>query len=78
MAGAERNSKLGSYEFNPYAAGAKIYGNMTMSPTSGPVDKAGYADRDRRKKAKRNAILGKMQAMNTGAYASPDVLRFMK
>ena len=75
---AERNAKLGNYEFNPYAAGAKIYSNMTMSPTSGPVDKAGYAARDRRKKAKRNAILGKMQAMNTGAFADPNVLRFMK
>ena len=78
MAGAERNSRLGNYEFNPYAAGAKIYGNMTMSPTSGAVDKTGYAERDRKKKAKRNAILAKMQAMNTGAFASPDVQRFMK
>lgn len=78
MAGAERNSLLGNYEFNPYAAGAKIYGNMTMSPTSGPVDKAGYAARDRRKKAKRNAVLAKLKGMNTGAFASPDVQRFIQ
>lgn len=75
---AERNRMLGTHEFNPYAAGAKIYSNMTMSPTSGAVDKTGYADRDRRIKAKKNAVLGKLQAMNTGAYASPNVLRFMK
>lgn len=78
MAGAERNSLLGSYEFNPYAAGAKIYGNMTMSPTSGPVDKTGYADRDRRKKAKRNAVLAKLKGMNTGAFADPNVQRFIR
>lgn len=78
MAGAERNSRLGNYEFNPYAAGAKIYSNMTMSPTSGPVDKTGYAERDRKKKAKRNAVLAKLKGMNTGAFASPDVQRFIQ
>lgn len=78
MAGAERNRMLGGYEFNPYAAGAKIYGNMTQSPTSGPVDKSGYAERDRKLKARRNAILAKIQAGNTGAYASSNFQRFVK
>lgn len=78
MNGAERNSVLGTYSFTPYAAGKKIYNQVSSSPTSGPVDKSGYADRDRRLKVKRNAILAKMKAMNIGAYSDPNVLRFMK
>ena len=78
MAGAERNSILGTYEFSPYAAGSKTYGQTMKSPTMGPVDKTGYANRDRRLKAKRNAILAKMKAGNKGAFASSDYLRFSK
>jgi hypothetical protein len=78
MAGAERNSILGTYEFSPYAAGSKTYGQAMSSPTTGPVDKAGYRKRDRRLKAKRNAVLAKMKAGNTGAFASSDYLRFSR
>lgn len=78
MAGAERNSILGTYEFSPYAAGAKTYGMAMRSPTMGPVDKTGYAARDRRIKAKRNAINAKMRAGMSGAFASPDYLRFSR
>jgi hypothetical protein len=78
MAGAERNSILGTYEFSPYAAGSKTYGQAMSSPTMGPVDKTGYRNRDRRLKAKRNAVLAKMKAGNAGAFASPDYLRFSR
>lgn len=76
MAGAERNSILGTYEFSPFAAGSKTYGQSMMSPTSGPVDKTGYRDRDRRLRVRRNAILAKMKDVNKGAYASSNVGRF--
>jgi hypothetical protein len=73
---AERNGFLGTFEFNPYAAGAKIYNAMSSNPTSGPVDKTGYASRDRKLRARRNAILAKMKASNAGAFASSDYQRF--
>lgn len=78
MMGAERGQNLGTFEFNPYAAGRKIYGAVGSSPNLGPVDKTGYASRDKRLAARRNAVLQRMQGMNAGAYSSPDVLRFMR
>lgn len=78
MAGAERNAALGSFEFNPYAAGAKKYNSVMSSPNIGPVDKTGYAARDRRLKARKQAVLASMKAKNVGAYAAPDVLRMTK
>lgn len=78
MMGAERGSGLGTFEFTPYAAGRKIYGQVGSSPNMGPVDKTGYADRDRRLAARRNAVLQRMKSMNAGAYSSPDSLRFMR
>lgn len=78
MAGAERSLILGNYEFNPYAAGAKTYNAISSSPTMGPVDKTGYAARDRRIKARKQAVLASMKAKNAGAYASPDALRMTK
>lgn len=75
MLGAEKGGTLGTFEFNPYAAGAKIYNSVGSSPTMGPVDKSGYAERDRKLAARRNAVLKKMQAMNKGAFASNAVTR---
>jgi len=77
MMGAQQ-SQLGTFAFTPYAAGKKIYGQVGSSPTMGPVDKTGYADRDRRLAARRNAVLQKMQGMNKGAYSNADVLRMQK
>lgn len=73
---AERNRNLGTFEFNPFAAGSKIYGQGMKSPTVGPVDKTGYASRDRRLMVKRNAILGKIKDANKGAFANPNFGRF--
>lgn len=78
MAGAERGLILGNYEFNPYSAGAKIYNGVAASPTRGAVDKTGYATRDRKLQARKNAVLAKMKAMNAGAYANSNVQRFIK
>jgi hypothetical protein len=78
MAGAERSLILGNYEFNPYAAGAKTYGMISSSPTIGPVDKTGYMDRDRRRKARKQAVLAAMKAKNAGAFANPNALRMTK
>lgn len=75
---AERNAVLGNYEFNPYAAGAKIYNQVGSSPTRGAVDKTGYAARDRKIQARKNAVLAKMKAMNAGAYASSNVQKLVK
>lgn len=74
---AERNASLGTIEFTPFSAGAKIYNNISSAPTRGKVDKTGYAERDRKLAARRNAVLAKIKSMNAGAYASPNVQRFM-
>lgn len=76
MAGAERGI-LGTPEFNPYAAGARMYGSGRFNPTMGPVDMAGYAERDRKRKAKINALRAKTKAMANKNYASPDFMRFI-
>ena len=73
-----QGSQLGTFSFSPYAAGKKIYSQVSSSPTMGPVDKTGYADRDRRLAARKNAVLQKMQGMNKGAYGATDVLRMQK
>lgn len=78
MMGSERGKNLGTFEFSPYAAGRKIYGAVSSSPTMGMVDPTGYAERDRKMAARRNAVLQRMKGMNKGAYGSPDVLRFMR
>ena len=75
MLGAERGQNLGTFEFSPYAAGRKIYGAVGSSPNIGPVDRTGYAERDRRLAARRNAVLQKMKAKNKGAYGATDVKR---
>jgi hypothetical protein len=61
--------------FNPYAAGQKLYGTGKHNPTEGPVDKTGYAARDRRRKVKLNALRAKIKAGTKGAFASSDYLR---
>ena len=62
--------------YNSFAAGAKQYGpEGRMNPTSGPVNKDGYQERDMVAKARRNAILQRMQAQQSGNYFSPEYLR---
>lgn len=54
---AQKNSLLGTYSFNPYSAGNKMYANMSGAPTRGPVNMSGYAERDRKIAAKKAALL---------------------
>ena len=58
---AQKNTMLGTYSFNPFSAGNKMYANMSGAPTRGPVDMSGYASRDRRIAAKKAALM-KMKA----------------
>ncbi len=52
--------------WSPYTAGNKVYGAGRPMPTIGPVNPAGYRERDRMAKARRNAILRRMRAMQSG------------
>ena len=61
--------------FNPYAVGNKIYGGGRSFPTSGPVDKLGYRERDLVTKSRRSAILRRMKSNASKNYASADSLR---
>ena len=61
--------------YTPYAAGPKMYGLGTYNPTSGPVDKVGYKQRDRNTQARKNAVLRRLQASQAGNHMQPDVLR---
>jgi hypothetical protein len=56
----------------PYAVGNKIYGGGRSFPTSGPVDKLGYRERDATLKARRSAVLRRMKAGQKGNYMSAD------
>jgi hypothetical protein len=62
------------YDFQAYAAGNKVYGMGRSNPTSGPVDKLGYKERDAATRLKRNAMLRRMKAGNSGNFMSPDYL----
>lgn len=59
-----------NYDYNPYAAGAKIYGSGRPFPTIGPVDPTGYRERDLTQRAKTNAILQRLKAIQSGNYMS--------
>lgn len=60
---------------NPYAVGNKVYGGGRPFPTNGPVDKMGYAERDARHKARRQALLNKLKATGSGKIMSADAQR---
>ena len=61
--------------FMKYAAGAKRYGGGRDAPNIGPSDPTGYAERDLKQKARRQAMLNRLQKTQQGNYMSPDVLR---
>jgi len=63
---------------NRYAVGNKVYGGGRPMPTVGPVDKAGYKVRDRMTKTRRNALLRRLKAQQSGRYMSSDYLGWMK
>jgi hypothetical protein len=67
---------FGAPDFNSFAAGAKVYGGGRYNPTMGPVDRTGYAERDRKLRVRRNALQAKLKADGKGAFASSDSIRF--
>lgn len=65
-----------AYSRNKYAAGKPVYNGSTTAPQRGPgLDPLGYADRDRRARVRRNAVLRRMKAQNTKNFNYPDWLR---
>jgi hypothetical protein len=59
--------------FNPYSAGNKQYGGGRNAPNVGPTSaqgQAGYNKRDAEARRLRNAMLRRMQARQSGNYAS--------
>lgn len=64
-------------QYNPYAAGAKTYGMLRNAPNIGPVDKQGYRERDAMHRARRNAVLRRMQKQMSGEYMNPDFQRWL-
>jgi len=63
-----------AYDFNSYAVGHKVYGGGRDFPNSGPVDKLGYRERDRKTRARRNALLRRLKAGQGKKYMSKDWL----
>lgn len=59
----------------PYSVGNRVYGGGRSFPTSGPVDRTGYKERDLTAAARRDAVSRRLQSMQAGKYASADSLR---
>jgi len=54
-----------AYDFQPYAAGKKVYGlGGRPNPTNGPLDRWGYIQRDKAAKIRRQALLNRLQQMS--------------
>lgn len=64
-----------NYDIQPYGVGNKVYGAGRPHPTLGPVDKLGYRERDRKTRARRNALLRRLKAANAKNYMSSDWLK---
>ena len=72
----EKNPALGTYEQNQYESGAKRYGiNAGSAPTTGPVDKSGYIERDANNNRQKQVYLSWMQDNAVGAHGTPGALR---
>lgn len=62
-------------DFLPYTVGNRVYGGGRSFPTMGPVDKLGYRERDLKHKARRQAMLNRLKAQQSGNYMSSAVGR---
>lgn len=67
------------YSIEQYGTGKKRYGMAARSaPNVGPISGQGlqgYAERDKRVKMRRNALLRRMKAKQQGRFMSADWLR---
>lgn len=62
--------------FNPYGAGQKVYGSGRPMPNIGPTSSPeGYRTRDLQAKARRQAMLQRLKAAQSGNYKSAAYLR---
>ncbi len=65
-------------QFNPYAAGDKIYGGGRDAPNLGPVNGlTGYRERDLKYQARRTAMQRRLKALQSNNFGSPDVQRMI-
>lgn len=64
--------------FNKYAAGAKRYGMGRDAPNIGRSDPLGYRERDAKARRRRNMLLRRLKASQSGRYMSSDYLRGSK
>lgn len=62
-------------DFFPYVVGQRVYGGGRLFPTMGPVDKMGYRERDLKHKARRQAMLNRLKAQQSGNFMSSAVGR---
>lgn len=72
------NPKPGaSSSFNSYAAGSKRYGGGRSMPNIGAMSSQGlmgYATRDQSAKARKDAIMRRLKAQQTGNPMNPNIL----
>jgi hypothetical protein len=66
----QQTNRPGTPGFNPYAAGAKIYGGSRYDPS-------GYRERDRMRQVRRNAMQQMLKDRMGKGYANPGAGRFM-
>jgi hypothetical protein len=59
-----------------YSVGRRVYRGVSSAPNIGPVDKQGYAERDRKYKTrlKNQALMKRIKAKQKGRYISSDYL----
>lgn len=61
--------------FNKYAAGRKVYGGGRSMPNIGPVQNMqGYAERDNKAQARKQAILRRLKGQMSGNPMSPNIM----
>jgi hypothetical protein len=71
------NPNPGAQGYNNYAAGAKRYGSGRSMPNIGAVSGQGlmgYANRDAKAKARKQAIMRRLKAQQTGNPMNPNIL----
>jgi hypothetical protein len=75
------NPKPGApINFNSYAAGDKKYGSGRSMPNIGPVSgmgMMGYANREQRAKARKDAIMRRLKAQQSGNVMNSNILGVM-
>lgn len=64
-----------NYEFNQYATGSKVYNGTDSAPHRGPMDKGALADREMKTRLRRNAMLRRLKAKQSGQFMNADALR---